>query len=144
MINVLLISSSADDIKVSWRHFCTNDYSAEAAVGNDKAIENLKKSKKGTIPVFYCGNTTNCFIDFYRKLRADEKTANIPLVVLADIRWTKVLSEYVHLVNTFVVGSTVSGSKLNDIMKTASRGGFEKPSAGRSAPQKRPRQNPAL
>ncbi|HBH96116.1 MAG TPA: hypothetical protein DDX91_10210 [Ruminococcaceae bacterium] len=139
MINVLLISSSADNIKVSWRYFCTNDYSAEAAVGNDKAMEALKASKKGTVPVFYCGNATNCFIDFYRKLRADEKTANIPLVVLADIRWTKVLSEYVHLVNTLVVGSTVSGSKLNDIMKTASRGGFEKQNAPRSSPHRKPR-----
>lgn len=139
MIDVLLISNTADNIKVAWRHFCTKDYNAESAVNNDKAIETLKTAKKGTIPVYYCGNSTSCFIDFYRRLRADEKIAGTPLVVLADVKWTKVLSEYVHLVNTFVTGVTVSGSKLNDIMKTASKGGFEKKSSVKPAPQNKPR-----
>lgn len=137
MIDVLLISNTADNIKVAWRHFCTKDYNAASAVSNDKAVDALRTAKKGTIPVYYCGNSTDCFIDFYRRFRADEKTANTPLVVLADVKWTKVLSEYVHLVNTFVTGVTVSDSKLSDIMKTASRGGFEKKSSARPAPQNR-------
>lgn len=141
MIEALLISNTVNNIKIAWRHFCTNDYNASSAVNNNTAIEMLKKGKKGIVPVFYCGNDTNCFIDFYRKLRADEKTANIPLVVLADVKWTQVLTEYVHLKNTFVAGVTLNGSKLLEIMRTASRGGFEKKSSAASARFAAPRQS---
>ncbi len=135
MIEVLLVSNSAQNIRIAWRHFCTNDYNAVSAVNNDEAIKTLINGKKGTIPVFYCGNDTDCFIDFYRKLRAEQKTANAPLVVLADTKWAKALSDYVRLKNTHVIGVTVNGSKLLEVMKTASRGGFEKKSASRPAGQ---------
>lgn len=138
MIEVLLVSNSAQNIRIAWRHFCTNDYNAESAVNNDAAIKTLINGKKGIVPVFYCGQDTDCFIDFYRKLRAEEKTANTPLVVLADVKWTKALSEYVRLKNTFVTGVTVSEKKLLEIMRTAARGGFEKRSPSRPAPARRP------
>lgn len=137
MIDVLLITDTADNIKIVWRHFCTRDYEATASVGNDAAIEALLNCKKGTVPVFYCGNDTHCFIDFYRRLRAEEKTADMPLVVLADFKWTKVLSQYVHLKNTLVTGVTVNEAKLRDIMKIAARGGFEKKGSA-SRPPLRP------
>ena len=131
MIEVLLVSNSAQNIKIAWRHFCTDDYNAVSAVKNDAAIKTLAEGKKGVIPVFYCGSDTDCFIDFYRKLRAGEKTADTPLVVLADVKWTKALSEYVHLKNTHVMGVTVNGTKLLEVMKTAARSGFEKKSHSR-------------
>lgn len=139
MIDVLLISNTAKNIQISWRHFCTKDYNASSAINNDTAIKNLKNGKKGIIPVYYCGNDTHSFIDFYRKLRADEKTANTPLVVLADFKWTKVLSEYVHLVNTYVTGATINDAKLSEIMKNAARSGFEKKAPSRPVLQRRPR-----
>lgn len=139
MIEVLLVSNSAQNIRIAWRHFCTNDYSADSAVNNDAAIKALVNGKRGVVPVFYCGQDTDSLLDFYRKLRAEKKTANTPLVVLSDVKWTKVLSEYVHLKNTLVTGVTVSEKKLLEIMRTAARGGFEKKSSpSRPAPAKRP------
>ncbi len=133
MIEVLLVTNSAQNIRIAWRHFCTDDYNAVSAVNNDEAIKTLVNRKSSVIPVFYCGSDTNCFIDFYRKLRAEKKTSNTPLVVLADAKWAKALSEYVHLKNTHVIGVTVSGSKLLEVMKTAAKGGFEKHNSPRSA-----------
>ncbi|MBD5080270.1 MAG: hypothetical protein HDT44_00705 [Ruminococcaceae bacterium] len=126
MIEVLLVTNSAQNIRIAWRHFCTDDYNAVSAVNNDEAIKTLVTRKSKVIPVFYCGSDTDCFIDFYRKLRAEKKTADTPLVVLADAKWTKALSEYVHLKNTCVMGVTVSSAKLLDVMKIAATGGFEK------------------
>ena len=126
MIEVLLVTNSAQNIRIAWRHFCTDDYNAVSAVNNDEAIKALVNRKSKVIPVFYCGSDTDCFIDFYRKLRAEKKTADTPLVVLADAKWTKALSEYVHLKNTCVIGVTVNSDKLLDVMKTAAAGGFEK------------------
>ncbi|MDE6580705.1 MAG: hypothetical protein K2K41_09250, partial [Ruminiclostridium sp.] len=102
MIEVLLVTNSAQNIRIAWRHFCTDDYNAVSAVNNDEAIKTLVNRKSKVVPVFYCGNDTDCFIDFYRKLRAEKKTADTPLVVLADAKWTKALSEYVHMKNTHV------------------------------------------
>ncbi|MDE7281258.1 MAG: hypothetical protein K2N36_05915, partial [Ruminiclostridium sp.] len=105
---------------------CTDDYNAVSAVNNDEAIKTLVTRKSKVVPVFYCGSDTNCFIDFYRKLRAEKKTANTPLVVLAATKWTKALSEYVRLKNTYVMGVTVNAVKLLDVIKIAETGGFEK------------------
>lgn len=138
MIDVLIVTDTADNIKLVWRHFCTNDYEAASSINNDNAMEMLSKCKKGTVPVFYCGNNTHCFMDFYRKLRAGEKTAEMPLVVLADFKWAKVLSQYVHLKNTMVTSITVNHAKLLEIMRTAARSGFEKKNSP-SRPAMRPR-----
>ena len=126
MIEILLVSNSSQNIRIAWRHFCTDDYNAVSAVNNDEAIKTLVTRKSKVVPVFYCGSDTNCFIDFYRKLRAEKKTANTPLVVLADTKWTKALSEYVRLKNTYVMGVTVNAVKLLDVIKIAETGGFEK------------------
>lgn len=143
MTDILLITDNSKNINMVWRHFNTKEYNASAAINSSAAMEQLVNAKKMMIPVFYCSNSTKCFIEFYRMLRSNPKTADVPLVVLADFKWTKVLSEYVHLVNTRVVGATISDSLLNDIMKTAAKGGFEKKSPQRpSFQQKSSSQNP--
>lgn len=143
MTDVLLISSSLDNINVAWRHFCYNDYNASATTNHEAAMENLRSKKPAQIVVYYCGEDTTDFFSFYKALREDQKTANVPLVVLADVSRQKVLSDYVRLRNACVLGISVNDEKLRDTVKTGARNGFEKrsPAFNRSAP-KRPDPNP--
>lgn len=139
MTDVLLISNTSDNINIAWRYFCTRDYNASATVSYDAAMETLRNAKSSQVAVFYCGNDTDSFISFYRMLREDEKTAQTPLIVLADVKWTRALSEYVRLNNACVLGMGVGASKLADVARNAARGGLnKKPSQSRPAPQKRP------
>ncbi len=138
MTDILLISNTADNINVAWRYFCTRDYNASATISYDAAMETLRESKSSKVAVFYCGDNTNTFISFYRMLRQDEKTAETPLIVLSDVKWTKVLSEYVQLKNTCVLSMGVGAAKLSEIARSASRGGLKaKPGPIRLAPQRR-------
>ncbi len=126
MTDVLLISNSTENINIAWRHFCSRDYNASATVSYESAMDTLRKGKSQQIAVYYCGNDTDDFISFYRMLREDKKTVFVPLVVLADVRWIKALSEYVRLENACVLGITVGASKLAEVMRSASRGGLNK------------------
>lgn len=139
MTDILLISDTTDNINVAWRYFCTREYNASATVSYDAAMETLRASKSSQVAVFYCGNDTDSFISFYRMLRQDKKTAEIPLIVLSDIKWTKVLSEYVQLKNTCVLSMGVGASKLSEVARNAARGGLKpKNDQGRASSQRRP------
>lgn len=139
MTDILLISDTTDNINVAWRYFCTRDYNASATISYDAAIETLRDSKSSQVAVFYCGNDTTSFISFYRMLRQDRKTAEIPLIVLSDIKWTKVLSEYVQLKNTCVLSMGVGASKLSEVARNAARGGLKpKTDQSRASAQRRP------
>ncbi|MCM1055653.1 MAG: hypothetical protein NC394_09045 [Bacteroides sp.] len=138
MIDVLLISSSLDNINVAWRHFCYSDYNASATTNHDAAMENLRSKKPAQIVVYYCGEETTDFFSFYKALRDDQKTENVPLVVLADLNRQKLLTDYVKLRNACVLGISVNDDKLRDTVKTGARNGFEKrpPAHGRPAPDR--------
>lgn len=138
MTDILLISNTTENINVAWRYFCTREYNASATVSYDAAMETLRESKSSKVAVFYCGDGTDSFISFYRMLRQDEKTAEIPLIVLSDVKWTRVLSEYVQLKNACVLGMGVSASKLSEVARNAARGGLKpKPSQSRPVSQRR-------
>ena len=95
MINVLLISNSLENINVAWRHFCYADYNASATTNIDAAMEKLKSKDTANIVVYYCGEDTESFYPIYNTLRSDPETADIPLLVLADISWQQALTGYV-------------------------------------------------
>lgn len=137
MTDVLLISSSLDNINIAWRHFCYSDYNASATTNHDAAMENLRSKKPAQIVVYYCGEDTTNFFSFYKALREDRKTADVPLVVLADVSRQKLLSDYVRLRNACVLGISVNDDKLRDTVRTGARYGFEKrsPALNRSAPK---------
>lgn len=137
MTDVLLISSSLENINVAWRHFCYNEYNASATTNHDAAMENLRSKKPSQIVVYYCGEDTTNFFSFYKMLREDQKTADVPLVVLADVSRQKLLSDYVRLRNSCVLGISVNDDKLRDTVRTGARYGFEKrsPTFNRPAPK---------
>ena len=89
-------------------------------------MENLRSRKPAQIVAYYCGEDTTDFFSFYKMLREDEKTANVPLVVLADVSRQKALSDYVKLRNACVLGISVNDEKLRDTVRTGARNGFEK------------------
>lgn len=139
MTDILLISDTTDNINIAWRYFCTRDYNASATISYDAAMETLKNSKNSQVAVFYCGNNTNSFVSFYRMLRQDEKTGETPLIVLSDVKWTKVLSEYVQLKNACVLSMGVGAAKLSEVARNAARGGLKpKPGQSRGSSQGRP------
>lgn len=139
MTDILLISNTTDNINVAWRYFCTREYNASATVSYDAAMETLRGAKSSQVAVFYCGNDTDSFISFYRMLRQDKKTAEIPLIVLSDVKWTKVLSEYVQLKNACVLSMGVGASKLSEVARNAARGGLNlKAGQNRAGSQRRP------
>ena len=61
MTDILLISSSLEDINIAWRHFCYNDYNASATTNINAAMENLKSSKPAKVVVYYCGEDSEGF-----------------------------------------------------------------------------------
>lgn len=126
MIDVLLISDTVDNINVAWRHFCYNEYSAAAATNVQSVMDSLHEKKHAQIVAYYCGDNTSSFYSFYKTLRSDPATENMPLVVLADVSWQTVLSKYIKLKNVKVVGISIDDTKLKEIMRTGSRSGFEK------------------
>lgn len=126
MIDVLLISDTADNVNIAWRHFCYSEYSANAATNIQAAMNSLHEKKHAQIVAYYCTDKTGSFYEFYKALRSDPATENIPLVVLADVSWQTVLSKYIKLKNTKVVGISIDDTKLKDIMRTGARSGFEK------------------
>ncbi len=145
MTDILLISSSLEDINIAWRHFCYNDYNASATTNINAAMENLKSSKPAKVVVYYCGEDSEGFYTLYHTLRSDPATEEVPLLVLSDVSWQKALSGYVKFYNTCILGISVNDDKLRDMVKSGARYGFEKKSAafGRAAP-KRPFDHPGL
>lgn len=133
MTDILLISDTTDNINVAWRYFCTREYNASATISYDAAMEKLRESRDSQVAVFYCGDTTDSFISFYRMLRQDRKTAETPLIVLSDVKWTKVLTEYVQLKNTCVLNMGVGASKLSEVARKAARGELGTNSDSRSS-----------
>ena len=133
MTDILLISDTTDNINVAWRYFCTRDYNASATISYDAAMERLRDPAGSPVAVYYCGDATNSFISFYRMLRQDRRTAEIPLIVLSDIKWTKVLTEYVRLKNTCVLNMGVGSSKLSEVARKAARGELGSNSDSRSS-----------
>ena len=138
MTDVLLISSSLENINIAWRHFCYNEYNASATTNHEAAMENLRSKKPAQIVVYYCGEDTTNFFSFYKALREDQKTENVPLVVLADVSRQKLLSDYVKLRNARVLGISVNDDKLRDTVRIGARNGFEKkvPAFNRLAPKR--------
>lgn len=126
MTDVLLISDTVDNINVAWRHFCYNEYSAAAATNVQSALDSFNEKKHAQVVAYYCSDSTDSFYSFYKTLRSNPATENIPLVVLADISWQTVLSKYIKLKNTKVVGISIDDTKLKEIMRTGARSGFEK------------------
>lgn len=125
MINVLLISNSLENINVAWRHFCYADYNASATTNIDAAMEKLKSKDTANIVVYYCGEDTESFYPIYNTLRSDPETADIPLLVLADISWQQALTGYVKFYNTSILGISVNDEKLRETVKTGAKFGFE-------------------
>ncbi len=145
MTDVLLISSSLENINVAWRHFCYSEYNASATTNISAAMENLKSSKPASIVVYYCSEDTEGFYSLYNTLRSDPKTADIPLLVLADVSWQKALTDYVKFYNTCILGISVNDEKLKDMVKSGARHGFEKKSpAINRTPPKRTSEHPGL
>ncbi len=138
MTDVLLISSSLENINVAWRHFCYSEYNASATTNISAAMENLKSSKPARIVVYYCSEDTEGFYSLYNTLRSDPKTADIPLLVLADVSWQKALTDYVKFYNTCILGISVNDEKLKDMVKSGARHGFEKksPAINRTPPKR--------
>ncbi len=126
MTDILLISNTTENIELALRHFYSRDYNASATVSYDAAMETLSEPKNKSVAVFYCGDTTDNFISFYRRLRENEITADRPLIVLTDVKWAKPLTEYVKLKNTCVLGIGVGSSKLSEAVRNAARGGNNK------------------
>lgn len=143
MTDILLIGSSLDNINVAWRHFCYSDYNASATANHEAAMENLRSKKPPQIVVYYCSDDAENFFSFYKTLREDPKTEKIPLIVLADVNRQKVLTEYVKLWNTCVLGISVNDDKLRDMVRTGARNGFDKkPTASDRPAPRRPQDRP--
>lgn len=126
MTSLLLISDNSENLNVAWRHFCYKEYSAGATISIDSAMERLRSENPPQIAVYYRAAKGKGFFDFYSRLREDPATQNIPLLVLTDLEFQKVLSEYIKLKNAMVLGISVDDRRLMDIMRSAARNGFEK------------------
>ena len=120
MTEILLISDSLPNINVAWRHFCYGEYSANATVSVDTAMESICSDKPPQVVVYYCSaENSRKFFSFYHTFKAEKKAAGCPLVVLADVELQKALSEYVKLENTDVVGISVNDDVLMSLIREA-------------------------
>lgn len=138
MTDILLISNSLENINIAWRHFRYEEYNASATTNIEAAIEKLKSKEAAKIVIFYCGEDTVDFYRFYKALREDPETSEMPLLVLADVGWQRALTGYVRFYNTQVLGNSINDEKLKDIVKTGAKFGFEEKAAvfNRPAPKR--------
>lgn len=142
MTNILLVSNTLDNINVAWHHFANRDYAANATTNYESAMMNIHTDRSPEVIVYYVSSTTNDFFSFYRMLRADEKGAKIPVIILADPDRQVVLSRYIEWDNATVLGISVGDSKLGDVIRSAARGGLIKrkptsrPAPDKAAPEK--------
>ena len=120
MTDILLISDSLPNINVAWRHFCYQEYNANATANVDTAMEAIRSDKPPQVVVYYCSSeNSRGFFSFYRTFKAEKKAAKCPLVVLTDVELQKALSEYVKLENTDVLGISVNDDVLMSLIRDA-------------------------
>ena len=118
---VLFIADDLNSINVAWRHFAYNDYSVRATTLVESGMECFEGSKKPQVVVYYCNAASKNLINLYRTIRADDRSAKTPLVVLADFPEQKTLLEYFKLENTQTVGISIDDMKLKEIIRKAVR-----------------------
>lgn len=118
---VLFIADDLNSINVAWRHFAYSDYSVRATTLVESGMECFEGTRVPQVVVYYCNAASKNLINLYRTIREDPRSANVPLIVLADFQEQKTLLEYFKLENTYVVGISIDDSKLKEIVRKAVR-----------------------
>lgn len=114
MKNVLLLSNGIEEINRMRRYFDTS-FSIKATSNMASAVYVAESSEIGLV-LYNMGTDFNTLIQFYRDLRESKITADVPLIVIAEISAIKPLNDCVELTNTHLVSSAVTRENIRKLI----------------------------
>lgn len=82
---------------------------ATSSVQNGASIA---ESSDTDIIIYHTGTDYSSLFAFYKEIRTGEKTAEIPLIVIADMSILKQLTDTVRMIDTSIVGTMISQENI--------------------------------
>ncbi|MCL2077251.1 MAG: hypothetical protein FWH08_02475 [Oscillospiraceae bacterium] len=116
MKNVLIISDSIREIN-RLRRFFDSDFKVSATNSAESAV-NVLQGKTTDITIFHTGTDLSRLFEFYKQLRQNAATENLPLIVLADASILKTLVDTVEMKNAAVTGTSITSDNMKNLINS--------------------------
>jgi len=105
MVNVLIISDNINNIN-HFRRFFGTEFKISATNSPGNAM-NALQTRTADLVIYHAGMDYGGLFGFYKKLRQNAATGNLPLIIITDASFAYALEDKVELENAAVVGLDV-------------------------------------
>jgi PleD family two-component response regulator len=116
MKNILIISSHIQEIN-KFRRFFGTEYKISATNAIDNAM-NMLMNKTADLVVYHAGGDYNGVFKFYKKLRKNESTENLPAVIITEPAFVHALKDKVELQKAAVISFDIKQDELIELTET--------------------------
>ena len=116
MKNVLIVGENIKEIN-KLRRAIGFEFKVSATNSPDGALESLK-SKAADLAVYRAGRDLSLLFEFYKSLRRNEATEDVPLLVIADVIVLRALAETVEMARTVVVGDNLGEEEMSGVINS--------------------------
>ncbi len=113
---VLVICDKIQEINRLRRYF-DSTYTIKATNSANNAVGIAESSEIGLILYEMGRDYTNLF-KFYKDLRTNEKTKELPIIAITDFSVLKTLNDTVKMLNTVIIGSTITTENMQNLIAT--------------------------
>lgn len=114
MNNVLLVCDKILEINKLRR--CFNQDFTIKATSSVQSGAFVAESSLSDIVIYHIGSDFKHLFNFYKDLRNNPATKNIPLIVIADFNILKILTETIKLNNAKIIGTTISIENMQSLV----------------------------
>ena len=110
MVNILIISSNINNIN-HFRRFFGTEYKISVTNTADNAMNTLQ-TRAADLVIFHAGADYSGLFGFYKKLRQNAATENIPVIMITEASFVHALGGKAELKNAAVAGVDVTQEEL--------------------------------
>ncbi|MCL1822642.1 MAG: hypothetical protein FWG44_00385 [Oscillospiraceae bacterium] len=114
MKNILIVSDSIQEINKLRRYF-GEDFKVSATNSIENAAVILQK-KTAEIALYHIGVNLAGFFEFYKNLRTNKATEELPLIVIADTSILKTLTDTVALKKGSFISPGITPDNLQNLV----------------------------
>ncbi|MDR0805086.1 MAG: hypothetical protein LBN42_04815 [Oscillospiraceae bacterium] len=115
MNTILIVCDKIQEINRLRRNFEGSPYTIKAT-GAMQSASYVAATSEPSLIVYQLGDDYSQFFAFYKQLRESEQTANIPLLLAADISVMKPFSDHISLRNAHIVSTGITKDSMLGIV----------------------------
>ena len=115
MKNILIISGSISNVN-RVRRFLGDEYRISATNSHENA-ETVLRTKPADLVIFHAGKDYSDIFAFYKDIRQNPETENLPLIFITDVSFIHAMSDKIEFRNAEAVGVDAGGEELLNLTR---------------------------